>query len=226
VAVVLDQPADDDDIYEARGAEVSPARPLLTGDVLRGVPFGGADDQTVMVVAHPCTMRLGVVLAEKVVCARVARYPYVATPAWSEGHMRVCPLPSLLDGAHYACHLDDLCTVEADPLANGERIACLQQRAVFLLQQRLIACMTRCRVELATIRLSMGGVLAEAELQEEWVERLSEDLHDAGANETEVAAFDSFISDRNRREALGDGNRRSQVIRETTREIRERAADG
>jgi hypothetical protein len=50
----LTAPRGVDELYLARYDEVSPARPLLPGDVLAGVCGSHA-----MIVAHPCAMRGG-----------------------------------------------------------------------------------------------------------------------------------------------------------------------
>lgn len=55
----LDKPETDDDLYLARGEEVPPARPLMTGDVFAGITIPGVSDEPAagMAVTHPCSMR-------------------------------------------------------------------------------------------------------------------------------------------------------------------------
>jgi hypothetical protein len=65
----------------------------------------------------------------------------------------------------------------------------------------------------------MEGVLAEAELQQDWIESLA-----TGSSSQELTlAFDSFLNQNGLREQLLDPNRRSSVIKVVSREIRRRA---
>jgi hypothetical protein len=50
----LDRPASADELYLARGDEVEPYRPVLTGDVFSGVSIPGVPhDDLGMVISHP-----------------------------------------------------------------------------------------------------------------------------------------------------------------------------
>jgi hypothetical protein len=63
---------DQDALYDER-TDVSRARPLLQGDVLDGVvlPGFGEEPMKVQIVAHPCAMRRGADLAQRVTVAPV-----------------------------------------------------------------------------------------------------------------------------------------------------------
>jgi hypothetical protein len=216
--VQLDHPDDAEEIYDSRGDEVSPARPLLTGDVLSGLGLPGTDCAEAMIVAHPCTMRRGADLAERVVCAPVVDFRAVRPDQWASGFFSVFPLAELEPARNAAVRLDQPVTVDAAQLQGVQRIACLDHRAILLLQQRLIFCMTRCLVTLTTIRESMSAVLVEAELQEDWCEDLC-DASDDGALAAAVREFDQFLGQEGLRSDLADPNRHSQVIKRVTSEI-------
>lgn len=54
----LDTYAAPDRLYLARGGEVSPNRPIFTGDVFSGLVVPGVEDQEMaMIIAHPCSFR-------------------------------------------------------------------------------------------------------------------------------------------------------------------------
>src|SRR5438046_3187332 len=85
------------ELYLARGDEVPQSRPLLTGDVFRGVEIPGVDDGPglAMIIGHPCSIRDGAHLRSHVPMARVRREAPISLPAW-RGFYGVMPLPELL----------------------------------------------------------------------------------------------------------------------------------
>ena len=221
MAVQLDQPNDDEEIYHARDEEVSLARPLLTGDVVDDVDVPGIGRSPAMIVAHPCNMRRGAELAPKLTCAPVAEYQRVEPNQWADGFARVFPLSSFRENDHRAARLDELVSVPTERFDLGARMICLEHRGIFLLQQRIIHSIARCKVSLSTIRESMEHVLVEAGLLEDWVEDLS-DPADAASRESAIASFEEFIAG-DLRAQLQDPNRRSQVIARVSREMASRS---
>jgi len=195
-----------DVLYDQR-SEVSRARPLLQGDVFDGVilPGFGSEPRKVQIVAHPCAMRAGTVLAPRTTVAPVERYQQVTGRGW-DGHLRVMPLTELLNGTHFATMFVDVTAAPTELLTRSRRIATLSHRGIYVLQQRLIKHYTRVEMPLEDLRRQSAPVLAEAELQWEWLEGvLSEtELDDDEAIEAEVAAFDDWLGS-------GKGSRREQL---------------
>lgn len=193
---------DAEDLYEERGA-VSYARPLLQGDVFAGVPVPGLSTEalTVQIVTHPCSMRRGTDLNDRIQVVPVETYQRVSD--WG-GHVRVMPLPDLLeDGGYHAAKFVDLSAAAAGELTVDKRIASLSQRGILVLQQRLVMHSTRVDMSVAVFREQSAPVLAEAEMQEIWTEIvLGDDLGDL----TEVAAagqeFQNWLDE-------SDGRRRN-----------------
>lgn len=160
---------DADDLYEER-TSVSYARPILQGDVFDGViiPGLGESPHTVQVVMHPCSMRRGSQLVERVQVAPVM--PYQKVGDWN-GHIRVMPLPDLReDGTHYAAKFVDKTAVPIGALRLELRVASLTHQGILVLQQRIVMDDTRLDVEIGPLRTQSAPVLAEAEMQETWIE--------------------------------------------------------
>lgn len=160
---------DAEDLYEERGA-VSYARPLLQGDVFADVQVPGLSEAplTVQIVTHPCSMRRGTDLNDRIQVVPVEAYQRVNN--WA-GHVRVMPLPDLHeDGGHHAAKFVDLSAAAAGELSVDKRIASLSQRGILVLQQRLVMHSTRVEMPVAIFREQSAPVLAEAEMQEIWTE--------------------------------------------------------
>ncbi len=198
-----------DGLYEERG-DVSRCRPILQGDIFDGVVLPGFDDdpRRVQIVTHPCSMRRGPVVNERIQVAPVESYQMVKD--WS-GHGRVMPLPDLLeDGAWYATKFVDLTAVRADVLTIESRIASLSHPGIHVLQQRLVWHNTRLRLPLTDFREQSAPVLAEAEMQEAWVEiRVSDGSRTPEAVEAATVAFQAWLSNedhRRRRELESEAN--------------------
>jgi hypothetical protein len=224
LAIALDRPDDEEEIYHARGDELSAARPLLTGDILEEVELPGQGLKTTMIVSHPCTMRRGAVLASTLMCAPVDPFQQLSPQQWESGFVRIFPLSKFADDDHRAVHLDKLVSVASEDINIDSRIACLEHSGIYLLQQRLIHSLARCKVGLSTIRMSMEHVLAEAELQEDWVEELC-DPDEVAARQASIQDFDDYLTDEGLRLNLEDPNKRAQVISKVSREIADRRAN-
>jgi hypothetical protein len=193
----LDRPEENDDLYLARGPDVSPHRPVLPGDVFSDVEIGGLGLQDLIIVmSHPCTMRAGARLKPRLQAAQIRRdQQAVALDEWAEGHFRIMPLPGLeSDANHYSAVLSEIGLIQSPDLYLERRKACLSDLGIYLLQQRQIFCQTRAKVGLDTLADASQHVLEEADLLEEWSEALasgeSEDALIAVAEE-----FDLFLKE-------------------------------
>lgn len=204
----LEAPAREDDLYHSRGEEVLPTRPLLTGDVLADVEIPGLDDGRglAIVLTHPCSMRSdGVHLQDRIFVARVVEHAIVPASQWN-GHYPKMPLQGLIDGASYAALFDSAGLVRSELFVEIERVACLSEFGVNLLQQRLIFHLTRFVAPTFKLHESCVGVFREIELHEEWAEFFS------GGSQTsnEVdAAFHEWL-----REGPTDGTSRQGRLRD------------
>ncbi len=223
----LAQPADDEEIYGARGEDVLAARPTMQGDVFSGVAVAGHEGpREVAILAHPCTMRgADGRLKPRLAAAAVVDYQYLPPHRWSQGHYGVFPLPALhvVDGKprHAAVSFEEIFTVDTSELDPERRTAFLSSRGIYLFQQRFLCSLSRVVVPLARIREACEHVLDEADLLEEWLERLAPDPAQIVA---ETAAFTALL-DGGLREQLADPSLRSRARREVTRKIAEREKD-
>lgn len=206
-----------DDLYEERGA-VSFSRPILQGDIFEGVILPGFDDRPrrVQIVTHPCSMRRGPVINERIQVAPVESHQKVSD--WN-GHGRVMPLPDLLnDGKWHATKFVDLTAVSASELTPGRRIASLYHPGIHVLQQRLVWHNTRLTLDLVNFREQSAPVLAEAEMQELWIDTVL-DAHGRTAEAVEAAGIDfqSWLSedDHRRRGELDSEANHARLRRET-----------
>lgn len=206
-----------DDLFEERGA-VSFSRPILQGDIFEGVVLPGFGDEPrrVQIVTHPCSMRRGPVINERIQVAPVDTYQEVSD--WN-GHGRVLPLPDLLnDGMWHATKFVDLTAVAASELTPERRIASLSHPGIHVLQQRLVWHNTRLTLDLANFREQSAPILAEAEMQELWIDTvLGEDARDADSVDAAGVDFQTWLSedsDRRRGELDSEANH-ARLRRET-----------
>ena len=146
------------------------------------------------------------------------------------GFLRVFPLPGLLeDGSHYAARLTEFGMIGESALDLGQRIACLSERGILLLQQRFVASLTRVAMATETLDGPCRPVLAEAELLlEDWQIDLARPRIEAEPRERdrileeEASNFDEFVGqppDHPRRNALEDDAGRADVRRQVRAEI-------
>jgi hypothetical protein len=94
----LDAPSVSDDLYDSRGDEVSAYRPVFTGDIFLDVALAdtGNEPKTVMVLSHPCSMRQGSTLRDRLTVAPVdSRSTKISLKSWTTGHYALMPLPAL-----------------------------------------------------------------------------------------------------------------------------------
>lgn len=205
-----------DELYEERGA-VSLSRPILQGDIFEGVVLPGFGDEPkrVQIVTHPCSMRRGPVLNERIQVAPVETHPKVGD--WNK-FGRVMPLPDLLnDGQWYAAKFVDLTAVAAGELTTERRIASLSHPGIHVLQQRLVWHNTRLTLALANFREQSAPILAEAEMQEIWIDTvLGQTEPSAGEVEAAGVVFQAWLSadDNKRRLELDSEANHARLRRE------------
>lgn len=163
-----------DNLYAEVGT-VPWSRPLMQGDVFRDVVLPGLGDepQLVQIVMHLCVMRTGKgVLLDRLTVAPVEPAPQPVTATIWRKHLRIMPLPRLLgDGRDHVAKFVEITAAPSAELAFSRRVAALTNPGILVLQQRLIVHSTRyAEVDLDTLRKVSAGVLAESELQSDWVD--------------------------------------------------------
>ena len=179
----LNVPSDTDELYLARGTEVEPYRPILTGDVFREVVIPGVSDApgAAIVLAHPCSMRQGAHVRSHVQMAAVQPGAPIGFPQW-DGNYAVMPLPDLLaprDRTQRAA-FEMTGRVPSAQLNVDRRVACLSTVGLLLLLQRLAHYLTRVVIDLDTLLESVEHVLEEADILEEWVRARWDQAADPG----------------------------------------------
>jgi hypothetical protein len=216
-------------LYRASGDEVVPHRPIFTGDVFKDVSLysvdGNARTRTVMVVQHPCAMRVdGVQLASSLLVAEVSKHKVVPPEDWTKYH-RLMPLPDLLqatdkDEGHRAAFFTKIYLVSPDNLQH--RVACLSQLGVNLLLQRWVHHNSRVIVPTATYEKQTSGVIEEADLLEEWCEeRLEQGLSVTDATAEGVDWLRELPPGQEvRQKQLEDPQLRSQIRKDMRRHLR------
>lgn len=206
------------ELYEERNG-VSYARPIIQGDIFENVVVPGLGDEprTVQVVMHPCSMRRGPAMVSRIQVAPIERYERVGN--WDQ-HVRVMPLPDLNgDGKHYAAKFVDKTAVPTSELALNKRVASLSQKGILVLQQRIVMDDSRVDIDVGVFRAQSAPVLAEAEMQEVWVETiLGADTRDEAAVERVSADFQGWLDeDGKRRRVELESEANHARLRRTTR---------
>lgn len=209
----LDRPRAPDELYLARGAEVEPYRPIITGDVFRDVAVPGAegDPGLAMVLAHPCSMREGAHVRSHVQMASIQRGAPIALERW-EGNYGAMPLPELREAGDMRDRaiFEMAGRVATSLLTTERRVACLSTTGILLLLQRMTFNMTRYAPDLDTLLESIDYVLEEADLLEEWMRGrpvLSEGGDVGVAIRESELAFDDVLRRRVNGSTLRDGLR-------------------
>jgi len=233
-------------------------RPIMTGDVFSDIEIPGVEQvdgderKLAMVVTHPCSMRKGVKMKVKQQMIRVVRSKPVELPAWRSQYFDRLPLPALLqpldtdepadedNGTNdYAALFEFRGRVSTAELLLSRRIACLSEEGVAFLHQRISHADTRYPARISDLMSACSGVFAEAELAQEWNERLIRvDVDDhvalAAALDHEALEFESIIGAQRSyvqgkktvksamREDLADDRKKAHARRELLRLVRER----
>jgi hypothetical protein len=225
----LDRPSSVEDLYEDRG-EVPLSIPLMQGDVFGDVTVLGLSDSPieVMITAHPCSMRRGTVLADRIGVAPVRIHQHkVNEKAWA-GHGNVMLLPDLKEGGtNYSADFRDITSVSGDELSLKRRVAVLSPDGLLILQQRLINFMSRFRVPVSVLAEQNSCIFTEMELQRDWVEGAIASLPSDDVMEGIVKAeieFHSWLDDNggDRRNKLKQVQNHASIRREAREEIRNR----
>jgi hypothetical protein len=197
----LDRPESVDALYIDRGAPAEPWRPVLTGDVFTDVQVPGVEPhELTMIISHPCTMRVGEGrLREKLQALPIRNHQDLRLEQWVDGYRKVFPLPELWPAESVAARLDEFGMVSSEEFQLERRIACLSEAGIALLLQRFFCCMSRVVVGLDAINKELLGPMSEAELLEEWCEKLVPRRVDAGESLEEAIAaesreFDSLVT--------------------------------
>ncbi|HKG37551.1 MAG TPA: hypothetical protein VKB25_01050 [Conexibacter sp.] len=209
----------------------------MTGDVFRDLPIPGIDPTPYsMIVSHPCSMRRGVALVDRLQAMPVIAYQRVEFARWADGFVRVLPLPDFpAAGTHHAVNLNEIGMVDASILALERRVACLSERAIALLLQRFFKNQSRVVVSLSRIEEAFGGVMEEIALWEEWNEQLASArvergegldavMHDEGVAFDEVVGAAAQGTDSTLRDRLSIASERTAVRRTVRQEIKQRLA--
>jgi hypothetical protein len=219
--VNLDTYESPDDLYRARGDDVNPNRPLFTGDVLRDVAIPGCQDGGMaIIIAHPCSFRVGDgKLAERTLASVVREEPRQGPGAWTRGFFDRMPLPDLDGPGFWACDLDLIGRADTEAFLRTERTACLSEVGINMLQQRQTCHMTRVRIPTHQFNQAFAHTYEEADLLEEWLDSLTLDgwsIADA------TAAFESFLrsSEPSLQQKLLDSQHRASVRRACSQEAR------
>jgi hypothetical protein len=172
----------------------------MTGDVFADVQIPGVEGEAglALVLAHPCSMRDGAHLRDRVMMCAVQKGPPIRPDHWL-GNFGVMPLPDLLGdgGLKHRAVFDLAGRVPTLDLDLAKRRACLDDQGIVLLLQRLTFNLTRLAVDLGAIHESIAHVLEEAALLEEWVEdRTARAGHPLDASEMKVAEteFDALMA--------------------------------
>jgi len=192
------------ELYLARGDEVNPNRPLFSGDIFNEVAIPGVqgpgteiDKGIGMIIAHPCSFRIGQgQLGDRILMAQVRPHTKQGAGAWRTGFLNLMPLTDLTlqsdttDHNYWVAHLELVGLTSSAELVAAERIACLSERGLNILQQRLTAHLTRTEVPTEMFYEAFAHTFEEADLLEEWTDKLV----DAGWTQgSAVAEFETFI---------------------------------
>ncbi|MYS10486.1 hypothetical protein GTW71_29530 [Streptomyces sp. SID6041] len=211
----LEAPADWASLYQARGDDVNPSRPVLTGDVFRNVPTidsAGEKKRDVLLLQHPCSLRRdGVNLVPKLLVAKVQNFRPLESEEWS-GFARQMPLPDLRSHEqnqrkrHFAALFDDLFIVSPEQIVQGERYASMSPAGINTLLQRWVYNSTRAVIPTSTFHECNAAVFEEVDLIEEWCD-------DRNGLVTELEAASECVTWL--REPVGDdGPTRQETLRD------------
>ena len=203
-----------DDLYLARGADVNPNRPAFTGDVYRDVEIPGVQaGGLALVVAHPCSFRIGAgQLADRLLLAAVEASTKQGANAWRTRFFNRMPLTDVDGAGYWVGDLDRIGRSLTADLFATDRLACLSEFGVNMLQQRLTFHLTRAEIPTATFAAAFAHTFEEADLLEEWTDILT----DGGWSQAKTAAeFEKFIrsGEPSLQERLLDPQNRSSVRR-------------
>ena len=217
--VALDTPDDFGGILLASGDDANEFlfRPAFTGDI-----YVLDDGRLVLLIQHPCAMRRGTVLSDRLLVCEVTLNAGGVPRDWSGGHFKRMFFPPI-DGKTYLAELDNIDVLERTRIERGRRIALLSAHGVNVLVQRWLHHNSRVIVPTITINVQTSGPFEEADL----IGEACSELIDAGMEQSAaVQQVDEWLSEKysdpgiSRREMLSDPQQRSAVrtaIRRQTR---------
>lgn len=208
-------------LYLAKGDEVSPNRPLFTGDTYT-FPEG-----LFLVLQHPCALRVdGVTLVDELLAAQIVPFTKeMGKGAW-RGNYRLMLLPQLdptSPSLTFAASFTNLKLIASSLLLNATRTACLSQIGINLLLQRWVHHNSRVVVPTFQYQEVTSGPLEECDLTEEWADESLED----SLTSSWAAAHEWFRGDgeegRSRQDLLVDPQNRASVRRAMREHLRGRS---
>lgn len=158
--------------YRANDEPAPDTRPLAQGDVLRAVTLpGGQELGLAMIVAHPCSMRQGGKLRDRLVVAEVVPHQNVPLRKWPTDFFDYFPLPELEEsGRPVSVYFHHLHSIDTSQLESCERVAVLTEYGQMVLLQRWIHHMARLVVDPQELAELIVPVQNELSLQMDWVE--------------------------------------------------------
>jgi hypothetical protein len=187
-----------EELFDERG-EVSQYRAIFQGDVFRDVPLSDFDHEpmTVLIVTHPCSMRRGEDLVERLQVAPIEACQKHRD--WTN-LFREMPLFDLHeDGKPNCAKFIESTSAKSSELILSKRIASLTHQGIYALQRQLILYQTRVDVSHIDLRRQMNPVLQEMELQREWLEYAFGDELSAGDQDGEIQreteAFQTWLTE-------------------------------
>ncbi len=227
----MEKPREDADLYRALGEDVNPARPLVTGDVFENVTVididGSSSTRTVMILDHPCSLRVdGVNLNPRLLTAEVRR---CGSGSWRNGNYNRMFLPAPFPGADgktnpCAAFFDSCFHVSPEQLQSATRIACLSPLGINLMLQRRVKHFSRVTVPTIDFQRANLGVYEEADLIEEWcMDREDDQVKTDEAVAECMAWLRNGEQGRRPQDLLKDAQQRSSVrqrMREAIKELR------
>jgi hypothetical protein len=202
-------PEGDDELFDS-DEEALALKPVMTGDIFVGVNVPGeADSVDLMIAGHPCTIRMGALLVERVPCARIVDHqsvPYHRWPSYDKSHF---PLSGAAGVGNGRCvSLWDWLAAPAEELLRSRRRATLQDQGIHIFLQRLIHSFSRFAPPLSVLREASGHVLAEAELEYTWMLELFDGELDSPEMRSVIGDFDAFMRAEDRRMLLSSDRKR------------------
>lgn len=222
----LELPLSVDDLWLSLG-DVPSARPCMQGDVFTSA--AAVEEALVIVLTHPCSMRAGSKLRPRqTVVAIKGIKPPNNELSWKTGHYDYMPLPGVkhpsIGNGFPVADFREIESKATEELGCNNRVAALSHEGILHLQQRLAHHLTRAIIDLPTLARASDAVLAEADLQEEWVEGKTQTVEDDSLEKAINAAAKGFQdlldSDNQRlREKLRVNHTRPDATREIRRQI-------
>ncbi len=217
-------PEGDDELFDC-DEEALALKPVMTGDIFLGVRVPGEPQPAdVMIAGHPCTIRRGAILAERVPCARIVDHQWVPYHRWPNYDKSHFPLSGGAGVGEDRCvALWDWLGVPAIELLRSRRQTTLQDQGIYVFLQRLIHSFSRFAPPVSVLREASGHVLAEAELEYTWMLELFDGEPDSSEMQALIGEFDAFMGAEDRRTLLRHDRKR--VSAQVSAEIARRRGD-